>query len=78
MAEVTVTENGQAQADRIVSVVDCGNLVNPMTAKAQIESGIVFGLTAALYGKLTIERGRAIETNFHRYRMVKQREMPEL
>lgn len=78
VADVTVTDQGQARVDRIISVVDCGNLVNPMTAKEQVEGGIVFGLTAALYGKLTFEKGELIETNFDRYRMIKQREMPQL
>ena len=78
VAEVTVTGRGEAQVNRIVSVVDCGNLVNPMTAKQQVEGGIVFGLTAALYGKLTFENGELFETNFDTYRMIKQREMPAL
>lgn len=78
VAEVTVTGNGQAQVDRIVTVVDCGNLVNPMTAKEQIEGGVVFGLNAALFGKLTFENGELLETNFDRYRMIKQRDMPVL
>ncbi|MCB1692481.1 MAG: xanthine dehydrogenase family protein molybdopterin-binding subunit [Pseudomonadales bacterium] len=76
VAEVTVTEKGGLTVDRIVSVVDCGNLVNPMTAEEQIESGIVFGLTAALYGKLTIENGRVLETNFDTYRMLTMAETP--
>ncbi len=78
VAEVTVSEQGQLSVDRIVTVVDCGNLVNPMTARQQIESGIVFGLTAALYGKLTFEDGELVETNFDQYRMIKLRDMPEL
>lgn len=78
VAEVSITDQGTVRVHRIVSVVDCGNLVNPMTAQQQIESGVVFGLTAALYGKLTIEKGRVIETNFDRYRMMKLRDMPAL
>ncbi|MEX0943756.1 MAG: molybdopterin cofactor-binding domain-containing protein [Pseudomonadales bacterium] len=76
VAEVTVSEEGDLSVDRIVSVVDCGNLVNPMTAEMQIESGVIFGLTAALYGKLTVENGRILETNFDTYRMVTMNEAP--
>jgi len=75
VAEVRV-DSGEAKVDRIVSVVDCGNLVNPLTAKEQVESAIVFGLTAALYGKLTVENGRILETNFDTYRMLEMSETP--
>ena len=61
---------------RIVCVVDCGNLVNEMTAIEQVEGGIVFGLSAVLYGKLTVERGVVLEDNLDTYRMVAMREMP--
>ena len=76
VAEVTVTATGQLKVDRIVAVVDCGNLVNPMTAEQQVESGIVYGLTAALYGKLTVENGVVLEDNFDTYRMLSMDEMP--
>lgn len=76
VAEVTVTQEGDLTVDKITSVVDCGNLVNPLTAEMQIESGIIYGLTAALYGKLTIENGRILETNFDTYPMVKMAEAP--
>lgn len=76
VAEVTVTTDGDLKVDRVISVVDCGNLVNPQTAKMQIESGIIYGLTAALYGKLTVEEGRIQETNFDTYQMVGMDETP--
>lgn len=76
VAEVSVAEDGELTIDRIVSVVDCGNLVNPLTAEMQVESAVIFGLTAALYGKLTIENGRILETNFDTYQMVNMREAP--
>jgi len=76
VAEVSVSKKGALTVDRIVSVVDCGNLVNPMTAEMQVESAVIFGLTAALYGKLTIENGRILETNFDTYRMVTMAETP--
>ena len=78
VAEVTVTETGKLKIDRIVAVVDCGNLVNPMTAEQQVESGIVYGLTAALYGKLTVENGVVLEDNFDTYRMLTMEEMPRI
>lgn len=76
VAEVTVTDEGQAKVDRIVSVVDCGNLVNPLTAEEQVESAVIYGLTAALYGKLTVENGRILETNFDTYQMVTLEDAP--
>ena len=78
VAEVMVTEDGQCKVEKIVSVVDCGNLVNPLTAKEQVESAVVFGLTAALYGKLTVENGRILETNFDTYRMVEMQDCPAM
>ncbi len=76
VAEVSVSASGEARVDRVVSVVDCGNLVNPMTAEEQIESGIVFGLSAAIYGKLTVENGRILEDNFDTYRVLAMAETP--
>ncbi|XOV88066.1 MAG: molybdopterin cofactor-binding domain-containing protein [Pseudomonadota bacterium] len=78
VAEVSVSESGEARVNRVVSVVDCGNLVNPLTAEEQIESGIVFGLSAAIYGKLTIENGRILEDNFDTYRVLSMAETPEM
>ena len=57
VAEVTISGAGDLSVDRIVSAVDCGNLVNPQTARMQVESGIVYGLSAALHGKMTVENG---------------------
>jgi isoquinoline 1-oxidoreductase beta subunit len=78
VAQVSVSATGVLSIDRIVSVVDCGNLVNPMTAEMQVESAIVYGLTAALYGKLTVENGVVLEDNFDTYRMLSMAEMPEI
>ncbi len=75
VAEVSVN-NGKADVHRIVSVVNCGNLVNPAIAEAQIESGIIYGLSAALYGKITIEKGRVLEDNFDTYHVIQQSEVP--
>jgi isoquinoline 1-oxidoreductase beta subunit len=61
---------------RIVCVVDCGQMVNPAIVESQIESGIVFGLTGALWGEITLDRGRVRETNFDRYRLLRLNEVP--
>jgi isoquinoline 1-oxidoreductase subunit beta len=61
-----------------VSVLDPGHLINPLTAEEQVESSIVWGLTAALYGKLTIEKGVVQETNFDRYRLLRISETPQM
>lgn len=76
VAEVSVTESGAAKVHSIVSVVDCGNLVNPAIAKSQIESGVVFGLSAAMYGKITIEQGKVLENNFDTYRVMEMSDTP--
>ncbi len=78
VAQVSVSQAGEISIDRIISVVDCGNLVNPLTAEMQVESSIVYGLTAALYGKLTVENGVILEDNFDTYRMLSMAEMPVL
>jgi isoquinoline 1-oxidoreductase beta subunit len=78
VAEVSVTQSGGAKVHKIVSVVDCGNLVNPKIAKSQIESGVVFGLSAALFGKITIEQGKVLEDNFDTYRVMEMSDTPEM
>jgi isoquinoline 1-oxidoreductase beta subunit len=76
VAEVTVSPRGALKVDRIVSVVDCGHVVHPLTIDMQVESSIVYGLTAALYGKLTVEDGRVLEGNFDTYRMLSLADTP--
>jgi isoquinoline 1-oxidoreductase beta subunit len=76
VAEVTVSKSGQLKVDRVVSVVDCGNVVNPLHVEMQVESSIVYGLTAALYGKISVEDGRVREGNFDTYRMLSLAETP--
>jgi isoquinoline 1-oxidoreductase beta subunit len=75
VAEVSL-EAGKPRVHRVVCAVDCGVPVNPDVIRAQMESGIVYGLTAALYGAVTLEGGKVRETNFDRYRMLRMREMP--
>jgi isoquinoline 1-oxidoreductase beta subunit len=78
VAEVTVNTGGAVRVHRVVAAVDCGIVVNPDTVEAQVQSAIVYGLTAALYGEITIDRGRVQQSNFHDYRMLKLAEMPEV
>ncbi|MFN3236980.1 MAG: molybdopterin cofactor-binding domain-containing protein [Pseudomonadales bacterium] len=78
VAEVSITPNGGAQVHKIISVVDCGNLINPAIAKAQVESSVLYGLSATLYGKVTIERGVVLEDNFDTYRVMEMADTPEM
>lgn len=78
VAEVDVARDGTVKVTRVVSVVDCGNLVNPLTAEEQVESSVVWALTAALYGKLTVVDGVVQESNFDRYRMLRISETPRM
>ncbi len=75
VAEVTVT-NGVVKVDRVVAAVDCGRVINPGGARAQIEGGIVYGLTAVLKSAITIDRGRVEQSNFDDYEMLRIEETP--
>lgn len=78
VAEVSVGPDGKVVVHRVVAAVDCGIVVHPDTVEAQIQSAIVYGLTATLYGEITIEHGRVQQSNFHDYRMLGLREMPHV
>jgi isoquinoline 1-oxidoreductase beta subunit len=78
VAEVSRDADGAPRVHRVVCAVDCGPVVNPDTVAAQMESGIVYGLTAALWGEITIARGRVVQSNFHDYRMLRLAEMPRV
>lgn len=78
VAEVSVPPSGDFTIKRIVSVVDCGRVINPDTVVAQMQSGIVFGLSAALYGQITLKDGRVEQSNFHDYRVLRMDQMPQL
>src|SRR5271166_4237542 len=67
IAEVSVDDNGRVKVERVVACVDCGHLVNPLTAAMQIESAVLYGLTAALFGEITIRQGRVEQGNFDSY-----------
>src|SRR6266581_3958921 len=76
VAEVSVDSCGSVRVHRVTCAVDCGPAVNLGQIEAQMQGGIVFGLTAALYGEITIERGRVMQGNFDTYRMVRMPEAP--
>ncbi len=76
VAEVSVGPGGQVRVHRIVCAVDCGIAVNPDQIRAQMEGGAIYALTAALYGEITIDRGRVQQSNFHNYPMLRINEAP--
>jgi isoquinoline 1-oxidoreductase subunit beta len=76
VAEVEVAKDGAVRVRRVVCAVDCGTVVNPDTVRAQIQSAIVFGVTAALYGKITLKDGRVEQTNFDSYQILRMHEAP--
>jgi isoquinoline 1-oxidoreductase beta subunit len=78
VAEVSLLPNGQPRVHRVVCAADCGTVVNPDTVAAQLEGGIVFGLSAALYGRITLNAGRVVEGNFSTYPIVRMEECPAI
>ena len=78
VAEVSLDAKGKVQVHRVCCAVDCGNIVNPDTIAAQMESGITFGLSAALYGEITLKNGRVEQSNFDSYPLVMLDAMPEV
>ena len=78
VTEVEVDASGAVRVHRIVSAVDTGIVVNPDTVIAQIQGGLIFGVTAALYGEITIHKGRVRQSNFHDYRMLRINEAPAI
>jgi isoquinoline 1-oxidoreductase subunit beta len=78
IAEVEVSKEGAVRVRRVVCAVDCGTVVNPDTVQAQIQSGIIFGATAALYGEITLKNGRVEQSNFDSYQMLRIDEAPAI
>jgi isoquinoline 1-oxidoreductase beta subunit len=76
IAEVEVSKDGEVSVRRVVCAVDCGMVVNPDTVVAQIEGGIVFGISAALWGEITLKNGRVEQNNFNDYRVLRINETP--
>jgi len=75
-AEVSVSQDGKLRIHRIVAATDCGHAVNPQQIEAQVEGSFVYGLSAALYGGITLKDGRVEQTNFHDYPVLRIDEMP--
>src|ERR1700723_3861173 len=78
VAEVTVQPNGELKVNRITVALDTRHMVNPQTVTEQAESAVIFGLSAALYGKITIKAGAVVQGNFDTYRMVRLAEAPRI
>src|SRR5580700_3235215 len=78
VAEVTVKPNGEVKVNRVTVALDTRHMVNPQTVAEQAEGAVVFGLSAALYGKITIKDGAAVQGNFDTYRMVRLAEAPRI
>jgi isoquinoline 1-oxidoreductase subunit beta len=67
-----------ARVRRVVCAVDCGTVLNPDTVQAQIQSAVIFGITAALHGKVTLKNGRVEQTTFDTYQMLRMNEAPAI
>ena len=78
VVEASVGDGGAVRVHRVVSAIDCGHVVNPLTIELQTQSAIVFALTAALYGEITIADGCVQQSNFHDYEMLRMADMPRV
>jgi len=78
VAEISISPDGVLRVHRVVCAIDCGWNINPDTIKAEMEGGIIYGLTAALHGEITIEKGRVAQSNFDNYRMLLMKDVPEI
>src|SRR3989441_7981005 len=78
VAEIEVSGSSDVRIHRIVCAVDCGQVVNPDIVKAQIESGVEYGVSAALWGEVTLKNGRVEQSNFHNYRVLRINETPPI
>ncbi|MGA0601999.1 molybdopterin cofactor-binding domain-containing protein [Caulobacter sp. KR2-114] len=78
VVEAEVDHDGEVKLRKVTCAVDTGTAVNPDTIVAQLQGGIIFGMTAALYGEVTIEGGRVQQSNFHDYRMLRMDEVPPI
>jgi isoquinoline 1-oxidoreductase beta subunit len=76
VAEVEVDKSGEVRVKRVTCAVDCGVAINPNTIEAQVQSAIVYGLSAALFDEITLRGGRVEQSNFHDYRALHMNEMP--
>jgi isoquinoline 1-oxidoreductase beta subunit len=77
VAEISLTDKN-IKVEKVFCVIDCGKTVNPRIIESQMQSGIVYGLTAALYGEISIKDGKVVQSNFPTYEMVKMNTMPHI
>ena len=78
VAEVSVAPSGGTRVHRVSCAFDCGQMINPDTVRAQIESAVIWGMSAALWGDITVEKGRTVQSNFHDYRVARMRDTPAI
>jgi isoquinoline 1-oxidoreductase subunit beta len=78
VVEVSMGEDGLPKVERVVAAADCGIPINPDVIKAQLEGGMGFGLSAALFSSIDLEDGRVVQSNFHDYRVLRINEMPDI
>ena len=78
IAEVSVGKDGKVKVHRMVLALNCGHAVNPDQIAAQVEGSVAYGLSAALYGELNVDKGRIVEDNFHTYAIMRIAEMPKV
>jgi isoquinoline 1-oxidoreductase beta subunit len=78
VAEVSVSDKGELKIHRLVLGTNCGHAVNPQQIAAQIEGSVAYGLSAALYGEITIDKGRPVQQNFHNYQIMRLADMPKI
>jgi isoquinoline 1-oxidoreductase beta subunit len=77
VVEISIDDNN-LRVHRVVCAIDCGLAANPDGVRAQMEGCVVFGLTAALYGEITMEKGQVKQSNFHDYKMLRMNQMPNV
>jgi len=78
VAEISKVGDKSFSIDKVYCVIDCGRIVNPDTIEAQMQSGIVYGLSAAMFGQITIEKGQVQQQNFPQYEVVRMNTMPHV
>jgi isoquinoline 1-oxidoreductase beta subunit len=78
VVECEIDDAGEVKLRNVTTAVDTGRIINPDTVIAQLQGGLIFGLTAALYGEITLENGRVQQSNFHDYRMLRINQIPPI
>jgi isoquinoline 1-oxidoreductase beta subunit len=78
VAEASVDKDGKVNVHRLVLALNCGHAVNPDQIAAQVEGSVAYGLSAAMYGEITVDKGRVLEKNFDTYPVLRLAEMPKV